>query len=548
MSIASVATGDLVFVAYVLVFALAALICFGSLTRARTITHSDTRRGLVALLVTSGAWAAAHVGFLVVPTPGLKLAFYYVGLIVGISTVGPWLYFCSAFTGRTLHRSRVLQRLAIGVFLAIVAVKLTNPIHGLYFRAELVTTPFPHLAVQHLLLHWIAMGLAYALATIGYFMLFELFWQVGHDSKPFVGLVGLTGLPIVLDIIGLASPRLLDFTYEPLGVAAFAVGVLFVYLDELEAIQLAGEHDEPVVVLDDDNRVRDYNREARELFPTLEIDEVIDAIIPEIRTSLDADEPIIKINRVGGMKYFQVSSHPFTSDQRRLGQAITLTDVTDREQYRTELERQNERLEQFASMVSHDLRNPLTVAQGRIELALEDPDPNPEDLTAASTALERMEALIDDLLALARQGQPISETEDVRLSTIVEQCWDVVDTREAILRVDEDLYFKADPDRLQQLLENLFRNAVDHGGDDVEIRVGALDGRAGFHVTDDGPGIPEDDRENVFESGYSTDDDGTGFGLAIVSEIVDAHGWTIRVTDAETGGARFEVTGVDLAE
>jgi signal transduction histidine kinase len=68
----------------------------------------------------------------------------------------------------------------------------------------------------------------------------------------------------------------------------------------------------------------------------------------------------------------------------------------------------------------------------------------------------------------------------------------------------------------------------------------------GFYVADDGPGVPEADRESVFESGYSTDREGTGLGLTIVQEIAEAHGWEVSVTDSESGGARFEITGVEF--
>jgi signal transduction histidine kinase len=77
------------------------------------------------------------------------------------------------------------------------------------------------------------------------------------------------------------------------------------------------------------------------------------------------------------------------------------------------------------------------------------------------------------------------------------------------------------------------------------VRVGTFDG--GFYVEDDGPGIPKEKRETVLQAGYSSDADGTGFGLAIVKEIVEAHGWEIRVTESEEGGARFEIAGVDFA-
>lgn len=409
--------GDSIFAGYILVFSFAAVACFLGLTRIAQITNPDTRRGLKMLLLTSGAWATTHVGFLIVPTLELKLLFYHAGLIIGLSTVGPWLYFCSAFTGRTLHRSKHLQRVAVGIFLMIVIIKLSNPFHQLYFQAEFVTTPFPHLAIHNQLFHWIIMGLAYTLAAVGYFMLLELLWQVGHDTKPFLVLIGLTGLPIVFDIIGSVSPQLLDITYEPLGVAAFAIGTLFIYIEEFQTIQLAGEHEDPVIILDDENRVRDYNMEADELFPTLEIGEIIDIVIPKLAEHLDADEAVIQIDRAGGLQYYQIVTQPITTSQTQLGQAISLTEVTNQEQYRRELERQNERLEQFASMVSHDLRNPINVAKGRIELAMETDDTS--QLETASDALDRMAALIEDLLALARQGQPIGETEEVAVASLL---------------------------------------------------------------------------------------------------------------------------------
>ncbi len=80
----------------------------------------------------------------------------------------------------------------------------------------------------------------------------------------------------------------------------------------------------------------------------------------------------------------------------------------------------------------------------------------------------------------------------------------------------------------------------------MTVRVGTLADGRGFYVADDGPGIPEDERDEVFERGYTTSDDGTGFGLAIVSEIVDAHGGRITVAESEDGGVRFDVTGVQV--
>ena len=151
-----------------------------------------------------------------------------------------------------------------------------------------------------------------------------------------------------------------------------------------------------------------------------------------------------------------------------------------------------------------------------------------------------METLIDSLLGLARAGTSIDDPGDVDVGSVARAAWDTVATTGATLRVETDRRVRADRSRLQQLFENLLRNAVEHGREDVTVTVGALED--GFYVADDGDGVPPGDRERIFESGYTTKEDGTGFGLAIVTEIVEAHGWTVDVTGAEGGGARFEFT------
>ncbi|MFC6988997.1 sensor histidine kinase [Haloplanus sp. GCM10025708] len=145
-------------------------------------------------------------------------------------------------------------------------------------------------------------------------------------------------------------------------------------------------------------------------------------------------------------------------------------------------------------------------------------------------------------MTLAREGVHVGEFESVDLGKLIKNCWQTVPTAEATLVTDTDREIQADSSRLEQLVENLIRNAVEHGGNDVTITIGDIDD--GFYVADDGPGIPEDEREQVFESGYSTAKEGSGFGLSIVKEIVDAHRWNIRVVESETGGARFEITDV----
>ncbi|MDY6775386.1 MAG: response regulator [Halobacteria archaeon] len=213
-------------------------------------------------------------------------------------------------------------------------------------------------------------------------------------------------------------------------------------------------------------------------------------------------------------------------------------DITRRKEREKELELQNERLDEFASVVSHDLLNPLNVAQGRLELARETGDD--DEFDEVEEALERVENIVSDVLDLARQGQTVGETDEVSLKETVRQAWRNVHTKDASVEIDDRLgTVSADESRLREALENLFRNSVEHGGDDVSIHVGSIEN--GFYVEDDGEGISDEERENVFDHGYTTTDEGTGFGLSIVESIVEAHGWEIELESSDLGGPRFVV-------
>ncbi len=226
------------------------------------------------------------------------------------------------------------------------------------------------------------------------------------------------------------------------------------------------------------------------------------------------------------------------------GLLFSSRDITERKEREEALQRERDRLDQFASVVSHDLRNPLNVAQGRIRLAQEECET--EHLDAAAKGVNRSLDLIDDMLELARAGQEVSETEPVAVATLADVCWNTVETADAEIRVDLESTVRADRSRLHQLVENLFRNAIEHGGEDVTIKIGALP--EGFYVEDDGEGIPAENRESVFAAGYSTDSEGTGFGLAMVKRIAQAMDWEVTVTASADGGARFEFRNVVVPE
>lgn len=205
-----------------------------------------------------------------------------------------------------------------------------------------------------------------------------------------------------------------------------------------------------------------------------------------------------------------------------------------------ELRLQNERLDEFADVVAHDLRNPLTVAKGFLKLA--EAEGEPEQFRKVESALDRIGQLIDDLLTLAQGEATVENPEPIDVGDAAERAWELVDTAEASMVVRDSITVTGDSGRLRQLFENLFRNSVEHGSDtcSVTVTVGALPAAEGFYVEDDGTGILPERRKLVVDHGVTFSEDGTGFGLSIVADIVRAHGWSMDVTESESGGARFE--------
>jgi signal transduction histidine kinase len=538
------------FLGYVLAYAVATLVCGAALVRARRVEDDGTRRGLVALFVGSGGWAAWELGFLVAPTPGLQYASYLVSLVVGLTTVGAWLYFCSAYTGRSFHTDPAYRRAAVAVYLVIVAVKVTNPLHGRYFTTAFVTQPFPHLTVAHGTFHWVISGLSYALVAVGFFMLYELFLEADYDTRALGAVAGLTGLPVLFDIVGFASPVFIDMNYEPLGVAVFAVGVLYVFEEQFLAVQLTEGVDDPVVYLDDEGRIRQFNDRARLLFPALSgsAGASLAAVLPDVTERLSAEEKVLDVTHEGEERHYLVSDTSFTLGQTDIGRIVVFTDVTRTERQRRELDRQNEQLEGFSAAIRHELLNTLQIVDGRVTIAGEALDEGDvrtarDSLRTASGAADRMSDIVDDLARLARQGQTLERTDFVDVSAVARKAWDGLDTDGlslSLLRADGRI--DADAGRTHGLFESAFAFARHNGATVVDVTLR----EDGFTITDDGNPVGEADPEDYFAYGVSVPDAAAGMLLPNLRTLARTHGWTATIDTAYTEGVRLVVSGVDV--
>ncbi|WP_436907097.1 sensor histidine kinase [Halosimplex marinum] len=558
--------------------------------------------GIVAVYAVAGLLV---IGELLAPSRMWMIAAYNFESAVTAFLPLLWFLFILEYTGYLRRVPRAAVYALVGWNVVVAALEITNPIHDLVWSEYTVlASPFPYvqgegtalavaLVLPGTLLYYASIALLgahllvgpsvgrkqTAALLVGYLPTFAIFtlWFGGAIPGPLTGAL-VIGSPLILAVVAWAVFKHQLFDLAPLARESV-----------LEVL------DDAVVVVDRDRRLLDYNAAAAETFPAVpdHEGEPVERAVPELcpvaerdGDSADGDgeadtaaarrrvvdgaasnpepgrEPTAVLPAEGApdspfvstftrfedgeVREYDVTVSPLEVRGSVAGYTLVLRDVTERRQHVRDLEQQTTQLERFASTLSHDLRNPLNVAYGRIELAREQYDD--EHLDTAGDALERIEGIIDDTLTLAREGQTIDELERVDLATVARDAWDTVDTADAELDVaaDASVRIYADATRLQSVFENCYRNCIDHGGAPVTVTVERTDD--GFAVADDGPGVPPDRREQVFEYAYSTDDDGTGLGLAIVEAIARAHGWSVEMTDSESGGAKVVFSGVETVE
>jgi len=547
---------------------------------------------LALTLLSSSLWAVGQGGAVSVTTADAVSTWMVVSLVAIVFASATWLRFSLQYTGYSERFGWPMEAAIALPAIALTGLAATNP-DGLMYVAS---TTDVGVQFQWGIAMWALSGYGYLTVGAGSVLLFKKVARSRnvYRKRTFVIFAGGMSLLLghVLTMAGLSPTPYL--TLSPLLFLGFALLTLcilvserflaFVPVDRLLGLlgprfqniapiareQVIETMGSGVVVLDEDDRIVDLNPVARRMLGANDRRIVGRRIEAVIETDAFEDDDLgllapdiqpgsydgVWVRRADGSRrcYDIVITDLAERRDDVAGRVGIIHDVTEQrkreqelERRTTQLERQNERLEEFATVVSHDLRNPLNVAQGRLQLAIE--RDSMADLDEVQSAHERMGVIIDEMLTLAREGQTVAETTPVELAAIAREAWDTVETDDATLAVDAgETIIDADEARLQRALENLYRNTVEHGstGPDshpssLTVRVGRLDDSQGFFVEDDGPGIPDEQRSEVLEHGFTTNDDGTGFGLSIVESIVEAHGGTIAVAESNAGGARFEI-------
>jgi PAS domain S-box-containing protein len=500
-----------------------------------------------------------QLGYTTRPEKLLWARLLYIGFAPG---VGAWFVFCIEYNA-TAPRLGRRSLSAIAIFVVCTAIAgLTNPYHELVWSRDPDATVITGETLVTLdrafgPLFFVIVFVSYMLYVIGFISVLRT--AIG-DKSLFLGQALAIGIGSVIPIatalpyIFGVSPGGIDFTPASYAIAgiAFAYAIFRHRMLDLKPVardRVISSMRDGFVVLDRRDQIVDHNAAAAQFLDTEQLlgtrlSELLstDELAPESA----GENKTVGVFRTDTGRFIEVDRSPL-GHGRETGELVMFRDITERKQREQLRQQRNERLEQFAGIVSHDLRNPLTVANSRLALARQDTDS--EHLDHIEDALARMETIVEETLALAREGQTVADPEPVDVTALVERSWDGVETGRGSLQVEDSLWVEADPDRLQQVFENLFRNAVEHtstANARITVRVGRLSN--GFYVEDDGPGIDPSIREELFDPGVTTAEDGSGFGLAIISDIVAAHGWQITATEGTDGGARFEITGVQFAK
>ncbi|MDS0222530.1 PAS domain-containing sensor histidine kinase [Haloarcula sp. S1AR25-5A] len=239
-------------------------------------------------------------------------------------------------------------------------------------------------------------------------------------------------------------------------------------------------------------------------------------------------------------KHLRTSKVPWYDEADELAGLIGITqDITDQRERERLLRQQNERLRKVALLAAHELRNELQVSTGHLSQV----EADDEHIDAVEDSIDQLSGIVDKVVSLASSDSLEFELEQLWLSTVVWDVWSSLSLESASLEVTSERQLLADAESLRLFLEILFSNAVEHGGPDVTIRVGATS--SGFFVADDGPGVDVSPPERVFEAGYASEKQNSGFGLYIAKRIAKEHGWSLSVGESEDGGARFTITDVE---
>lgn len=509
-------------------FALTSGVCFSSVFRTNRITTKSVRLYFRSLLVLTGFWALSVSIQLLAPFRW-KITMFMFGLVFGLSTVFAWILFVLEYTGSDIHRKKEFQYVALATFILILCVKLTNAIHGQYFSYQIVSNPFTHLSVNRGPIHYIVTSLSYLVSFYGFARMYKMYQDSQYNTLYLRILLLVMFIPGIIEVSSYVFKDLfiLSLPHEPLGVAVFAIGSLFLLNDTFSNIKKSSKKDlfEGLMmpsVLVVKGQIVDCNSIASNIIlnsnsPPVDVSESDERFRDTLKgENTDNIETTIKGNKT----IYSPESSEISIGDNKLGQSYVFADITDVELNRRALQGQKEQLEQLANESRHYIRNQVGIINGNIEILQEKSQIDDREIVERTErATSKLSKISENISTIITMSNPVMDSETISIEDVAKRfgsdgCYD--------LKVESG-YIKGKDKRIQRL----FREFLLYAGETDATNVWIYEEQGDLIMShNDCSTYVQDVTTAGFEHGEI---ESKYMSLNIVKAIADGHAWSYNV-------------------
>lgn len=529
-------------------FILTAITCYASISQVRTLDLSDdSDLGLKLLLFMSGSWCLIQTIYLLTTNTMILETFYIISLTMGLVTVASWLYFCSAFSGFSYHKSRNLRILMILLVVSITSLKVTNPMHGLYFDANVVSDPITHIAIETNILYAIVTTISYILCGLGVYMLYKG-RELRRDkvSYSFIFLLSVVLLPALLTIgthTGVLYPIIPMLYYDPIGVGFLAVS-LVVYSDYVKNFEtkmryrtfIENLHDPIIIINRENNKIVEYNNEAGSEFNKIN-ESILGEDISNVFENYTHQSDSVRINS----RFYDIIRLDSNANDIHRG-AIVFQDETDIYMKNKILNRNNQQFQQISAAISHEIRNSVQIIEGHVNIIENeiDSDRAVKSLDAVRGSKNRIISVGNDLSNIARTNRSNLEMDTWVFQDIMSEVIDNCDRRIAV-KYKGNGQIRTNKEKFKLFVNNSIKFSEMNGANKIVFDYNGTS----ITVQDDGDSYEIDRCHSAFEYGDASPTAELGSILPVVKSVCISQGWEIKPLKCDDG-FKFSVENINV--
>ena len=527
-------------------FLVSGLACIGLTFQTNSITEESVRSGLRYTLIFSALWSFTELSKFIITEIQISTAIHIIGLFFGLVTVFSWFQFASAFSGRDYHEKPIIRKASITTLVSILAIKITNPIHKMYFDLTIVEEPVNHVSVETLFLNDVVTVLAYSTSIFGVYLVYIGLKRRDQSLINIISLISFLAVPSIITLsirTELILPAFSGIFLDPLGVAVFAFATLLtmnsVYADLYKESKedFINSIDSPVIIADNEGIIADCNSQFTSLSDDmLDTGDCFSDITDEFEEFGDIkDNSIITI----GDRYYSINLVSYSNETSEDSIAVIMRDKTSEIETEQTVERQEEQFEYLAEGMSHEIRNIIQIIRGHSDVLLTEDlsDSQNRSVEAISNVSEQLNRVSEDLNVLAMTGEASFTTNDYELSRLLS---DPISESSISVSVEDDRILNVHERRFELMSKKLIQFVEETNGSKLKFE---FDGDS-LVVTGDCDSLSGVSIDKAFSYGEAVPSADVGSILPAVKAVVDSHGWVATV-DQEFDGFKIRIDGIE---